>query len=71
MSFAGSIASITVRLVEVGRQRQLDEDPVDGVVGVQPGQEVQQLVLGGVGRETEVVRMDADGGRGLLLSPVM
>ena len=55
-------------LVEVGRQRQLDEDPVDGVVGVQLGEELKELVLRRVRREPKVVRVDADGRRGLVLA---
>ena len=68
MSFAGSIASITFVSSRCAGQRQLDEDPVDRVVGVQLGEELQELVLGRVGREPEVVRVDADGGRGLVLA---
>ena len=36
-SFAGAIASSTAVFVEVPRQRQLDEDAVDGRVGIQLG----------------------------------
>ena len=40
------------------RERQLDEDPVDRVVGVQLGDEPQELVLGRLGGQVVVVRLD-------------
>ena len=69
-SLPGSIASITVGLVDLVGKRQLDEDAVDGVVGVELGEESEQLVLGGVGGQPEVARVDADARRGLVL-PLM
>ena len=56
-----------LRLVEVVGQRQLDEDPVDGVVGIQVGEQREQLLLGRLGRQAHVLRVDADALRGLLL----
>ncbi len=58
-----------LRLLDVGGERQLDEDPVDSVVGVEVGQEPEQLVLGGVGGQAKVARVDADALRSLLLAP--
>ena len=58
-------------LVDVVRQRQLHEDPVDGVVGVQLGDEREQVVLAGLGRQMMVVRLDPGlAGRLVLLADV-
>ena len=54
-------------LVDVVGQRQLDEDAVDVVVGVQLGDAREQLVLRRVGGQPEVARVDAGLRRGLLL----
>ena len=47
-----------LRLVHVLRQRKLHEDAVDRVVGVQLGDEVEDLALGRIRRETVVARLD-------------
>ena len=55
------------RLVHVLRERQLHEDPVDGVVGVQLGDELEDLALGRVRREAMVARVDSGLVRRLVL----
>ena len=67
-SFAGSIASIAFASVICGGQRQLDEDPVDRVVGVQLGEQRQELLLGRVRGQADVARVDPDRLRRLLLA---
>jgi hypothetical protein len=42
------------------RQRQLDQDAVDLRVGVELVDQVEQLGLGGTGRQVVVMRLDAD-----------
>ena len=54
-------------LVEVARQRQLDEEAVDRVVGVERRDRREDVLLGRVRRELDVARLHARGGRGLLL----
>ena len=49
------------RLVDVAGQRQLHEEAVHSVVGVQVCEESQELGLGGVRGQTDVPRLDADG----------
>ena len=57
-----------LRLVHVLRERKLDENPVDVVVNVQLGDEIEDLVLRRVGREAMVARVDACLVRGLVLA---
>ena len=47
-----------LRLVHVLRQRKLHEDAVDRVVGVQLGDEIEDLAFGGVRRKAVVARLD-------------
>ena len=54
-------------LVEVVRQRELDEEPVDRVVGVERRDRREHVLLGRVRRELDVARLHARRGRGLLL----
>jgi hypothetical protein len=58
-----------LRLVHVLGERKLDEDAVDAVVGVQVGNEVEDLRLGRVDRETVVARLDTRLVRCLVLRP--
>src|SRR5829696_7646960 len=44
--------------VQPGRQRQLDQDAVDLLVGVEPGHRGQHVPLGGVGRQLDPPRPD-------------
>jgi hypothetical protein len=46
------------RLVHVIRQRELHEDPVDGVVRVQVRDELEDLALGRIGGKAVVPRVD-------------
>ena len=55
------------RLVHVLGQRQLHEDPVHCVVGVEVGDELEDLGLGRVGWEAMVARVDPGLVRGLVL----
>ena len=48
-----------VRLVDLLRQRGLDQDAVDLRVGGEPPEQLQQLLLGGVGREAVLEGPDA------------
>jgi hypothetical protein len=48
--------------VDVRRQRHLHEDAVDLRIGVEPGDERQQLVLRGLGRQTMLEALDPDFG---------
>jgi hypothetical protein len=57
------------RLVEVRRQGQLDEDPVDRFVGVQLGNDLEQFLLGDLRRQLPVLRVNGRGLRRLVLSP--
>ena len=56
-------------LVDLLRERELHEDPGHALVGVQLGDEREQLVLRGLGRELVVERLDAGLATGLLLVP--
>ena len=50
-------------------QRKLHEEAVDRVVGVELRDLLQELVLGGVGREPDVARIDPDLRGRLVLEP--
>ena len=68
-SLTGSIGADHTALVDPVRQRQLDEDPVDGVVGVQLGDEREQLLLARRRRQAQIARLDPDLERRLVLQP--
>ena len=54
-------------LVDVLRGRGLDEDTVDGGIGVEFGHEFQDLVLSGGGGKLELARMHPEGRAGTVL----
>ena len=55
--------------VDLARERELDEDPVDAVVAVELVEELEQRALRRVGREPAVDAAQAVRGRGLVLLP--
>ena len=55
-------------LVEVVGHRQLDEQPVDGVVGVDLGDEREQRLLARVRRQVVIERLESGLPRGLVLA---
>ena len=57
------------RFVHVPGKRELNEDPVDRIVGVELGDEVEDVALGRVGREAVVARVDPRLVRCLVLAP--
>ena len=57
------------RLVDVIGQRQLDEDRVDLVVGVQRRDLREQILLARLRRQPDVVRVETGLERGLVLEP--
>ena len=66
-SFTGSDRADHLRLVDLRRQRQLDEDAVDRVVGVQARDELEHLLLDGRRGQPVVVGVDAGLDRSLVL----
>ena len=56
-------------LVELRRQRQLDEDPVHIIIGVQLGNEREQVLLGDVLRDLPIIRCNPGFLSGLVLEP--
>ena len=66
----GRVQPIDHRIgVEAVGERQLDEDPVDGGVGVQPVDHRVQLVLRGLRREAHRVDLEPGLGGGAVLVP--
>ena len=57
------------RLVDLIWQGRLDEDAVHAVVVVQPGNDLEDVVLGGVGRQPCVKGLDPGRRRRLVLEP--
>ena len=60
---------LDLELVQMVRERQLDDDPVDLGVAVQAADRGEQLVLGHVGGQVDLLGADPDVGAGLVLRP--
>ena len=68
-SFSGATAALDLQLAQVVGERELHDDPVDLRVAVQPADRGQELVLGHVDRQVDLLGTDADVGARLVLLP--